>query len=34
MTRHGGEAILVGVPRMDVMLNLPAFFTSCSWPRR
>ena len=24
MTRSGGEAILVGVPRMDVMLNLPA----------
>ncbi len=27
MTRHGGEAILVGVPRMDVMLNLNAAFT-------
>ena len=26
MTRRGGQAILVGVPRMDVMLNLPAFF--------
>ena len=26
MTRRGGEAILVGVPRMDVMLTLPAFF--------
>jgi NDMA-dependent alcohol dehydrogenase len=26
MTRRGGEAILVGVPRMDVMLELPAFF--------
>ena len=25
MTRRGGEAILVGVPRMDVMLSLPAF---------
>lgn len=27
MTRSGGEAILVGVPRMDVMLNLNAAFT-------
>jgi Zn-dependent alcohol dehydrogenase len=27
MTRNGGEAILVGVPRMDVMLNLNAAFT-------
>ena len=26
MTRRGGEAILVGVPRMEVMLELPAFF--------
>jgi S-(hydroxymethyl)glutathione dehydrogenase/alcohol dehydrogenase len=26
MTRRGGQAILVGVPRMDVMLELPAFF--------
>jgi S-(hydroxymethyl)glutathione dehydrogenase / alcohol dehydrogenase len=26
MTRRGGQAILVGVPRMDVMLTLPAFF--------
>ncbi|HZQ87887.1 MAG TPA: Zn-dependent alcohol dehydrogenase [Acidimicrobiales bacterium] len=26
MTRRGGQAILVGVPRMDVMLQLPAFF--------
>jgi Zn-dependent alcohol dehydrogenase len=26
MTRRGGQAVLVGVPRMDVMLNLPAFF--------
>ena len=26
MTRRGGQAILVGVPRMDVMVNLPAFF--------
>lgn len=25
MTRRGGEAVLVGVPRMDVMLQLPAF---------
>jgi S-(hydroxymethyl)glutathione dehydrogenase/alcohol dehydrogenase len=25
MARRGGEAILVGVPRMDVMLTLPAF---------
>jgi S-(hydroxymethyl)glutathione dehydrogenase/alcohol dehydrogenase len=25
MTRRGGEAVLVGVPRMDVMLMLPAF---------
>jgi S-(hydroxymethyl)glutathione dehydrogenase/alcohol dehydrogenase len=24
MTRKGGEAVLVGVPRMDVMLNVPA----------
>ena len=26
MTRRGGEAILVGVPRMEIMLELPAFF--------
>ena len=26
MVRRGGQAILVGVPRMDVMLQLPAFF--------
>jgi NDMA-dependent alcohol dehydrogenase len=26
MARRGGQAILVGVPRMDVMLTLPAFF--------
>lgn len=26
MARRGGQAILVGVPRMDVMVNLPAFF--------
>jgi S-(hydroxymethyl)glutathione dehydrogenase / alcohol dehydrogenase len=26
MTRRGGQAILVGVPRMDAMLNVPAFF--------
>jgi Zn-dependent alcohol dehydrogenase len=26
MTRRGGQAILVGVPRMDVMVNVPAFF--------
>ena len=25
MTRRGGQAILVGVPRMDVMINVPAF---------
>src|SRR2546423_6851709 len=25
MTRRGGQAILVGVPRMDVMLTIPAF---------
>jgi len=25
MTRRGGQAILVGVPRMDVMVSLPAF---------
>jgi S-(hydroxymethyl)glutathione dehydrogenase/alcohol dehydrogenase len=25
MTRRGGQAILVGVPRMDVMVQLPAF---------
>src|SRR5687768_15610253 len=27
MTRKGGEAILVGVPRMDVMINTPAAFS-------
>jgi S-(hydroxymethyl)glutathione dehydrogenase/alcohol dehydrogenase len=27
MTRQGGEAIIVGVPRLDVMLNLNAAFT-------
>ena len=27
MVRNGGEAVLVGVPRMDVMLNLNAAFT-------
>jgi len=26
MTRRGGQAILVGVPRLDVMLSLPAAF--------
>lgn len=26
MTRRGGQAVLVGVPRMDVMIQLPAFF--------
>jgi Zn-dependent alcohol dehydrogenase len=26
MTRRGGQAVLVGVPSMDVMLELPAFF--------
>jgi len=26
MTRRGGQAVLVGVPRTDVMLSLPAFF--------
>jgi NDMA-dependent alcohol dehydrogenase len=26
MTRRGGQAILVGVPRMDVMTTIPAFF--------
>jgi NDMA-dependent alcohol dehydrogenase len=26
MTRRGGEAVLVGVPRMEVMLEMPAFF--------
>lgn len=26
MTRRGGQAILVGVPRMDVVVNVPAFF--------
>jgi Zn-dependent alcohol dehydrogenase len=25
MTRRGGQSILVGVPKMDVMLNVPAF---------
>ncbi len=27
MTRNGGEAIMVGVPRLDVTLSLPAAFT-------
>ncbi len=27
MTRNGGETIIVGVPRFDVTLNLPAAFT-------
>ena len=26
IVRRGGQAILVGVPRMEVMVNLPAFF--------
>jgi Zn-dependent alcohol dehydrogenase len=26
MTRRGGQAILVGVPRMDAVVNVPAFF--------
>ena len=26
MTRRGGQAILVGVPKMEVMVNIPAFF--------
>jgi NDMA-dependent alcohol dehydrogenase len=26
MTRRGGQAILVGVPKMDAMVNVPAFF--------
>jgi Zn-dependent alcohol dehydrogenase len=26
MTRRGGQAILVGVPKMDAMIMLPAFF--------
>ncbi len=26
MTRRGGQAVLVGVPRMDAMVNVPAFF--------
>ena len=26
MTRRGGQAILVGVPKMDVMITIPAFF--------
>jgi len=26
MTRRGGQAILVGVPRMDAAVNVPAFF--------
>ena len=25
MTRRGGQSILVGVPKMDVMVTLPAF---------
>ena len=27
LTRNGGEIVLVGVPRMDVMMSLPAAFT-------
>ena len=27
MTRKGGETVLVGVPRLDVMLNVPAAFS-------
>jgi Zn-dependent alcohol dehydrogenase len=27
MTRKGGEAVLVGVPRLDVMINTPAAFS-------
>ena len=34
MTRRGGQAILVGVPRMDVMVNVPAFSASSSRRRR
>jgi len=26
MTRRGGQAVLVGVPAMDVVVNIPAFF--------
>lgn len=26
MTRRGGQAVLVGIPRMDAVLSLPAFF--------
>lgn len=26
MTRRGGQTVLVGIPRMDTMLSLPAFF--------
>ncbi len=26
MTRRGGQAVLVGIPRMDTMLSVPAFF--------
>lgn len=26
MTRRGGQAVLVGVPRMDVTVSVPAFF--------
>ncbi|MEO7836595.1 MAG: Zn-dependent alcohol dehydrogenase, partial [Acidimicrobiales bacterium] len=26
MTRRGGQAVLVGIPRMDTVLSLPAFF--------
>jgi S-(hydroxymethyl)glutathione dehydrogenase/alcohol dehydrogenase len=26
MARRGGQAILVGVPKMDAMINIPAFF--------
>ena len=33
MTRRGGEAILVGVPKMEVMLEVPAFFSVVFWSK-
>jgi S-(hydroxymethyl)glutathione dehydrogenase / alcohol dehydrogenase len=33
MTRRGGEAILVGVPKMEVLLEVPAFFSVVFWSK-
>jgi Zn-dependent alcohol dehydrogenase len=33
MTRRGGEAILVGVPKMEVLLEVPAFFSVVFWAK-